>query len=169
MDICRLLLYAENGRRLLRETLAAHPEAWDRPFETLADYATIQQIAAHMVGAEQRWTSQRLYNEPRPPRYEEQAAQTLEGVFGDWDVARARTLDFAERADAAALARVITVAMPQWGETVTLTIKEVLFHVVNHQTWHLGQVSMALQRMGIDPPNFDYPFLHPPLPPREET
>ncbi len=159
MDIRRLLAFAENARRLLRETLDAHPEAWARPFETIADYATVQQIVAHMVGAEQRWTEGRLYNGPRPPRYEEQSAQTMEGVFGDWDIVRARTAAFAEHADADALARVITTQMPQWNQTATLSVEEVLFHVVNHQTWHLGQLSMALQRMGIDPPNFDYPFL----------
>ena len=164
MEIRRLLLYAENARRLLRETLDAHPEAWDRPFETLADYTTVHQIAAHLVGAEQRWTKQRLYDEPRPPRYEDQAAQTLEGVFRDWDSIRARTIDFAERADADTLARVITFEMTQWARTATLTAEEALFHLINHQTWHLGQISMALQRMDIDPPNFDYPFLHPHLP-----
>ena len=28
-------------------------------------------------------------------------------------------------------------------------------HLFNHQTYHLGQISMTLQRYGIDPPNFD--------------
>jgi uncharacterized damage-inducible protein DinB len=159
MDIHRQVAYAENARRLLRETLAAHPETLDQPFETTAHHKTIGQLVAHLVGAEQRWTLGRLYGEGRPPRYEEEAAGTLDGLFADWDAIRARTLAFAARADAAALARIITTELPQWGETVTLTAEEVLLHLCNHQTWHLGQVSMALQRLGVDPPNFDYVFL----------
>jgi len=159
MDIRCPLAYAENARRLLRATLAAHPQTLDQPFDTEAAYTTIGQLVAHLIGAEQRLTLGWLYGEGRPPRYEDEAAETLDGLFADWDAIRARTRAFAARADAAALARVLTTDLPQRGETVTLTLEEVLLHLCNHQTWHLGQVSMALQRQGIDPPNFDYVFL----------
>ncbi len=159
MDIQRLLAYAENARRLLRETLAAHPQTLDQPFETMAQHKSIAQLVAHLIGAERRWTLGRLYGEAAPPRYEDGAAQTLEGLFDDWATIRARTLAFAACADAADLARVITTELPQWGETLTLTVEEVLLHICNHQAWHLGQISMALQRLGVDPPNFDYVFL----------
>ena len=159
MDIRRQLAYAENARRLLHETLAAHPETLDVPFETTAAHKTVGQLVAHLVGAERRWTLGRLYGEGPPPRYEDEPAETLRGLFADWDQIRARTLEFAARADAGALGRVITTDLPQWGRTVRLTAEEVLLHLCNHQTWHTGQISMALQRMGIAPPNFDYVFL----------
>ncbi|MDQ2800410.1 MAG: NUDIX domain-containing protein, partial [Armatimonadota bacterium] len=145
-----------------RETLAAHPGVLDKPFETIAQYSPISQLVAHMIGAEQRLTQERLYQEERPPRYEEQAAKTQEVLFADWDTIRARTLTFAERADTDALARVVVFGLPQMGETMEVTVEEVLLHICNHQTWHLGQVSMALQQMGIDPPNFDYVLLREP-------
>lgn len=163
MDIRRQAAYTENARRLLRETLAAHPQTLDQPFETTAAHKTVGQLVAHLVGAERRWTLGRLYGEGRPPRYEDEAAQTLDGLFADWDAIRARTLAFADRADAAALGHVITTELPQWGVGVQVTAEEVLLHICNHQTWHVGQISMALQRLGVDPPNFDYVFL------REET
>ena len=115
-----------------------------------------------MIGAEQRWTQERLYQEERPPRYEEQAEETLIGLFEDWDTIRSRTLAFAEAADDAVLAHVITTELPQWGKTLEVTAEDVLLHLCNHQTWHLGQVSMALQQMGLDPPNFDFVFLREP-------
>lgn len=167
MDIRRQVAYAENARRLLRETLAAHPEALDRPFETLAEYPTIGQLVAHMIGAEQRLTQERLYQQDRPPRYEEQAAETQTGLFEDWDAIRVRTQAFARNADAGALAHVVNFALP--GETITVTAEEVLVHICNHQTWHLGQISMALQQMGIDPPNFDYILLREPEQKPEEA
>jgi len=159
MDIRRRLAYTENARRRLRETLSAHPETVDVPFETTAAHKTVGQLVAHLVGAERRWTLGRLCGEGRPPRYEDMAASTLDGLFADWDAIRARTLEFAARADAASLGRVITADMPQWGASARVTAEEVLFHVCNHQTWHGGQISMALQRLGVDPPNFDYVFL----------
>jgi len=159
MDIGRQLAYTENARRQLRETLTTHPETLDVTFETTAAHKTIGQLVAHLIGAEKRWTSGRLYAEGMPPRYEDAAASTLEGLFADWDEIRARTLEFAARADAAMLGRVITTDLPQWGAQVRLTAEEVLLHVCNHQTWHTGQISMALQWLGVDPPNFDYVFL----------
>ena len=159
MDIRRQLAYTENARRRLHETLAAHPQTLDTPFETTAAHKTIGQLVAHLVGAERRWTLGRLSSEGPPPRYEDEPAQTLDGLFADWGAVRARTLEFAARADDGALGRVITTALPQWGTTLTLTAEEVLLHVCNHQTWHTGQISMALQRQGVDPPNFDYVFL----------
>lgn len=159
MDIRRQVAYAENARRLLRETLAASPRTLDQPFETTAAHKTIGQLVAHLIGAERRLTLGWLSGEGRSPRYEDEAAQTLDGLFADWDAIRARTLAFAARAEAADLGRVITTGLPQIDATGTLTVEEVLLHICNHQTWHLGQVSMALQRRGIDPPNFDYVLL----------
>nr|CAA9253393.1 hypothetical protein AVDCRST_MAG63-2035 [uncultured Armatimonadetes bacterium] len=161
MDVRRQLAYADKARLLLRETLEANPEAFERRFETTGPYHTIRELVAHLVGAEQRWTIGRLYGEPRPPRYEDAAAQTLAGLFTDWEDIRARTRAFASRADADTLARVIRFEMPPGGQTVSLTLEEVLFNICNHQSWHLGQISMALQQMGTDPPNFDYVLLRP--------
>jgi len=45
---------------------------------------------------------------------------------------------------------------------VTLTAEDVLMHLCNHQTWHVGQISSAWQRVDVDPPNFDFIFLMPP-------
>ena len=36
------------------------------------------------------------------------------------------------------------------------TIREIITHVVNHSTYHRGQIAMELRSMGIDPPLTDY-------------
>lgn len=38
------------------------------------------------------------------------------------------------------------------------TIRDILFHVINHTTHHRGQVVMQLRIAGIDPPMTDYIF-----------
>lgn len=162
MDVRRQLAYADSARLLLRQTLEANPLTFDRRFETTGRYHTIRELVAHLIGAEQRWTLGRLYGQPRPPRYEDAPSQTIAGLFGDWETIRARTwAAFVSEADAGTLARVIAFEMPPGGETVSLTVEEILFHVCNHQSWHLGQISMAWQQMGVDPPDFDYVLLRP--------
>lgn len=161
MDIRRPLAYADNARTLLRQTLAAHPQTLDQPFEMAAARTSIGELIAHLIGAEQRLILGWLLGNERPPLYEDEAAQTLDGLFSDWDAIRARTLAFAEGADATSLAQVVTTGMPQLDATETLTAEEVLLHLCNHQTWHLGQISLAWQQIGVDPPNFDYVLLRP--------
>lgn len=161
MDIRRLLAYSDSAKALLFETLTTYSGVFDAPFSTAAAYKTIGQLVAHMVGAEQRWTMGRLYDEPRPARYEDAPAATLDGLFADWETIRVRTRAFVAAADDAALARVIPVTLPQWGAACELTVEEILFHIVNHQIFHTAQISMALQQRQIDPPNFDFVLLRP--------
>lgn len=161
MDIRRLLVYSDNAKALLHETLAAHPDAFDAPFSTVAVYKTIHELVAHMVGAEQRWTIGRLYGEPRPARYEDAPAAALDGLFADWETIRVRTRAFVVAADDAVLTRIIPVTLPQWAAACELTTEEILFHLVNHQAFHTAQISMALQQRQIDPPNFDFVLLRP--------
>lgn len=170
MDIQRLLDYTDNCRRQLHEILAAHPEALDTPFETIGAYKTLHQLVAHCIGAEKRWTEQRLYGLPSSNRYEDHASETLTGLFADWEHIRAKTRAVIDASRSAASApqlhHEVAFSLPQWGYTDTLTVEEILFHIFNHQIFHLGQISLVLQKNGIDPPNFDYVFLH--CPPDED-
>lgn len=42
------------------------------------------------------------------------------------------------------------------GKTVVITIDEMLFHLVNHFTYHRGQIAMGLKILGKDVPMTDY-------------
>ena len=44
------------------------------------------------------------------------------------------------------------------GQPFQNTVQEVLFHVVNHSTYHRGQIAADLKRAGIEPPVTDYIF-----------
>ncbi len=160
MNVQKIMAYTENARLLLYETLDAHPEARNAAFETISHYQMITALVAHLVGAEQRWTIGRLYAEQAPARYEEQAAPDWDGLKADWNAIRARTLLFVGT-ESTDWDRVIPVDLAQSGQKMTLTAEEVVLHLCNHQTWHIGQISMALQQQGIDPPNFDYVLLKP--------
>jgi len=53
------------------------------------------------------------------------------------------------------LSEVFHVAPPRYRFETKKSVAQILHHVFNHQTYHLGQISMTLQRFGIDPPFFD--------------
>ena len=42
------------------------------------------------------------------------------------------------------------------GETWTYTLWQCLVHLVNHGTYHRGQVTMAVRQLGITPPGIDF-------------
>jgi uncharacterized damage-inducible protein DinB len=44
------------------------------------------------------------------------------------------------------------------GRTATLPPWAMLRHIVNHSTYHRGQVASKLKRLGIEPPNTDFFF-----------
>lgn len=156
MDIRNLFRYSDNCRRSLKETLVAHPEAFDRPFETLSDYSSIRRLLAHSAAAEERWIEMRIRGK-EIVRYEDRAADTVEGLFSDWDKIRANTLEFLAGPEAKDLNRTLNLELG--GHPLRLTIEQILFHIVNHEVHHRAQISMALQHMKIDPPYFDYCFL----------
>jgi uncharacterized damage-inducible protein DinB len=159
MNIRQHLAYAEHSRELLHETLTAHAEVFDRTFETIAEYKTIRQLVAHIMAAEERWIEIRLQNHELPVHYEARAADTVDKVFADWETIRSKTRVYFASIGEYGLQNTIALDLPRWNYKGVLTVEEVFFHMFNHQIFHIGQISMALQHFQIDPPNFDYVFL----------
>ncbi len=44
------------------------------------------------------------------------------------------------------------------GDAFTNSIRDILFHVINHSTYHRGQIAADLKQHGIEPPITDYIF-----------
>jgi len=158
-DFHKLLAYSDNCWRLLDEVLTTCPEVWERQFETTSPWNTIRLLLAHTVGAEERWITLRLQNLPIPVIYEQRASPDQNGLYRDHRTLRAATYAYLERLTDAELEDDKPADLAQWENHLGLTRAEVLFHVLNHENYHRGQVITALQRFGVDPPNFDYVFL----------
>jgi len=155
MQIQELLGYADWSKGVLQSTLEAHVEMWDKEFETISNFKSIRALTAHIAGAEERWLMGVL-GQPRPnPIFEERVAGSIADVFGGWDVIRSGTHDFVSTAAPGDILVVHQISLPRWNFEADKTVEQILHHVCNHQTYHLGQISMTLQRWGIDPPNFD--------------
>jgi uncharacterized damage-inducible protein DinB len=158
-DFRRLFRYSDNCWSLLGETLATVPhasETWNTRFDTTSQWNTVRLLLAHSIGAEERLITLRLQNHSLPVLYEERAASDWEGLYRDHQTIRAATyayLDFLTDAAVEEETEVWRIAHS------ALTRADILFQILNHENYHRGQVVMALQRLGIDPPNFDYVLL----------
>jgi uncharacterized damage-inducible protein DinB len=114
---------------------------------------------AHTIGAEERWVTRRLQDLALPVTYEQRAARDWSDLYKDHQTVRAATYAYLERLTDAELAEEQSLELAQGAYRVTLTRAEVLFHILNHENYHRGQVITALQRLGVDPPDFDYVLL----------
>lgn len=158
-DFRRRFTYSDNCWRLLGETLATLPGVWERQFETTSQWNTVRLLLAHTVGAEERWIIRRLQNLPLPVNYEERAAPDWEGLYADHMALRAATYAYLEQLTDAELEGEEPVELTQWDHRPSLSKADILFHILNHETYHRGQVITELQRSGADPPDFDYVLL----------
>ena len=154
-DFHTLFTYSDKCWALLGETLPAAPEAWDTPFETTSAWNSVRMLLAHCVGAEERIVTLRLKNLALPVPYEDRAAADWTSLYEDHKTVRAATYSY-----------ITSLTDMQFEETVPslagrtdLTRADALFQILNHENYHRGEVITVLQRLGIDPPNFDYVLL----------
>ncbi len=158
MDLSDLFRYSDKCRKVLREALEANPAVWTRPIEpALQEFTTIREIAVHTAGAEERWVKMRIGGEA-VPFYKDRAPVGIAEVFADWDRFRNETYAFLGRQSEKSLQKAYHVTLGEDIWTGDLTAEQILFHVLNHETHHRAQVSMAMQQMNLDPPDFDYIF-----------
>jgi uncharacterized damage-inducible protein DinB len=158
-DFHRLFRYSDNCWSLLGETLATNLQAsdkWDTPFDTTSRWNTIRVLLAHSIGAEERLITVRLQNHSLPVTYEERAASDWDGLYRDHLTVRAATYAYLDSLTDTEVDDEKEVWRLHRG---ALTRSDVLFHILNHENYHRGQVVMRLQQLGMDPPNFDYVIL----------
>lgn len=104
----------------------------------------------HLINAQQIWNA-RIMNENQFEVWQ----------INDWDKISeinnenySKTLQLLEKKDL----NTIVEYTNSKGIAFTNTIKDVLFHVINHSTYHRGQIATDLKQNGIEPINTDYIF-----------
>jgi uncharacterized damage-inducible protein DinB len=48
----------------------------------------------------------------------------------------------------------------QKGQTWTYTLWRMMLHLLNHQSYHRGQIATLLRQLGIQPPEVDFLVAH---------
>ena len=163
MTLEAYLAYSDQCRPRLYETLTEVEEVRSgtiqKEFPTMGKFNSIAKLLAHCHGAEERWVVSRLQKQPLPVSYEDRAPETLEELIADGEKIRAHTHAFLATQTPQSLLEKREMVMQD--RVILSTIEEVIFHVLHHESWHRGQISLLLQHFGFDPPNFDYSVFFP--------
>lgn len=110
-----------------------------------------QALLSHMVNAHNIWNNR---IEAKPMKY---------GVWQEHLILELKGIDFSNFEetlhimDAYDLEKVINYSNST-GKSFRNNIKDMLFHVINHSTYHRGQIAFIMRQHGLEPISSDYIF-----------
>ena len=121
-------------------------------------FSSVRDTLAHLVGAEWLWLERWSGRSPRTmPAAEE--FPTIERVAERWrEVERDMRHYLAGLSDDVMERPLIYTNFK--GETWTYLLWRTLFHLVNHQTYHRGQITTLLRQLGAQPTPIDFLVAH---------
>jgi uncharacterized damage-inducible protein DinB len=125
-------------------------------------FSSVRDTLAHLVAVERIWLERWLGKSPTQADAQEIAQGYAAGTFPDLAVVRERWQSvehdlraYLARLDEGQLKQPLTYTNVR-GERWTYPLGETLFHVVNHQTYHRGQIATLLRQIGAGAPGIDY-------------
>ena len=148
------LLYAYNrwaNRRLVAASSTLTPELLTR--DLAVSFHSVWGTLGHILWGEWLWLG-RWQDRPSTGRSPLECLD-LGTLERRWVKIEREQLEFIERLTAADLERPISYENPP-GTPWTYPLAHMLQHVVNHSTYHRGQVAAMLRQVGTAPPPTDY-------------
>jgi uncharacterized damage-inducible protein DinB len=118
-----------------------------------ASFGSLHGTMTHLVAAERLWLS-RLTGKPESAMMAEPEVPSLETLKKVWEDAAARTARFVSRLDDRALGKSLEYVTTE-GKTHANSVQQILQHVVNHSSYHRGQIASMLRQLGGEPVNTD--------------
>jgi uncharacterized damage-inducible protein DinB len=151
--IKELFDYAYWARDRQLETCASLTQ--DQLMQTLGgSFSCLRDTLAHCVNVEWLWLER--WN-GRTPKVIPQADElpTLGAVRERWHEMERGMRTLLAGLDEKSLERVMTCTGTR-GNTWTQPLWRFLMHLLNHQSYHRGQVTTLLRQLGVKPPSVDY-------------
>jgi len=115
-----------------------------------SSFGSVRDTLVHVLSAECIWLS-RWKGESPSGMLAAAEFQTLNSVRKAWHEAEAKMRAFFETVDDGRLARVIEYKALN-GQLFATPLFQMLQHVVNHGSYHRGQVTTLLRQLGVAPP-----------------
>jgi uncharacterized damage-inducible protein DinB len=136
----------ESGESLSHEELT-------RDMQT--SHSSVFGTLAHIYGADWIWLK-RLSEGVSPTFREVPAVSDLTELRTAWRNVQAQLISFAGGLDDADWSRMVEYRLMNGNAAVPTPIYETLLHVVNHGTYHRGQIVTMLRQMGAEPIPTDF-------------
>ncbi len=150
----------------IRKLFAFNAWATNRTFESLmrvpepdyrrdlkTGFGSLHGTMTHLVAAEKLWLS-RLAGKPESSLMSEDDVPSLESLKSLWEDVAARMARFVSRLDGKALAKDLEYTTTE-GKRHTNGLQQILQHIVNHGTYHRGQIAAMVRQVGFEPVNTD--------------
>ncbi|MBI4466872.1 MAG: DinB family protein [Acidobacteria bacterium] len=145
--------------RQLEACAALTEEQFLRPLGN--SFSSLRDTLAHLVGAEWIWLEAWRGHSPTPQErraYAPETFPTLTAVRERWQTLEREMREYLAGLSEETLSRPFTVS--RRGQACTYPLWRTLFHLVNHQTYHRGQVTTLLRQLGAQPPAVDFLAAH---------
>lgn len=151
----------------LRELFDYNYWARDRQLETCAtlteeqflrplggSFSSLRDTLAHLVAVEWLWLERWRGRSPKSPPLPE-ASPTLAAVADRWRAVEIEMRQYLAGLSDEALERAETYVSTR-GEAWTYPLWRMILHLLNHQSYHRGQVTMLLRLLGAQPARVDF-------------
>lgn len=120
----------------------------------VSSFPSIRDTLSHIVGSEWIWLHRWLGDSPTSrPAWDGSA--TLAELRGQLAAVEAERASFLARLMDADLERIVTYHGLD-GQSFSHPLGDLMRHVVNHSTYHRGQLATLLRQLGHAPPNTDF-------------
>jgi uncharacterized damage-inducible protein DinB len=140
------------NRRVLDAAARLSPEQLSRDLGS--SFPSVRETLAHVLAGEWIWLTRWRGSSP-PGLPESWDLSSLEVVRAQWAEVEADQRAFVEGLDEAALDRVVAYRDTR-GDPYENPLGQLLRHVVNHSTYHRGQVITMLRQLGAEAVATDY-------------
>ena len=150
----------------IKKLYAFNNWATNRIFETLdhvsdldykrnlkASCGSLHGTLTHIVAAEKIWLS-RLTGKPETGLLTEHEVPTLQSLKAVWEDVAARMARLLAKLDDEALQGKLNYVTTS-GESFTNTYAQVLQHIVNHASYHRGQIAVLMRQLDLVPVGTD--------------
>ena len=140
--LAEMINYTQVADQLMIKTILANEH---RPAKAIS-------LFSHVLTAQHIWANRIFNNTPLYAVWEEHLPEDFYSIAGaNFELLK----DVLNRVN---LDNMITYTKSS-GETFTNSVKDILFHVVNHSTYHRAQIASLLKAESIQPPITDYILL----------
>ena len=143
--------------RLLDAVASCTPDQYTQQIES--SFKSVRETLVHLYGAERIWTD-RLYLEAPAGFPPPESFPTLESVRDAWMDVEVRLRAFASSLEESGVNRVLGYKTLSFGPMAS-SVAQIVQHLVNHGTYHRGQVTTMLRQVGaVAPKSMDLIFYY---------
>lgn len=119
-----------------------------------SSFSSVRDTLVHLLVTEQVWLErwQSRSSEPVPPPEE---FSSLDAVSERWRGIEVEMRKYLASLEEETLAQPVSY-MSQKGDRFTYELWRLMFHLINHQSYHRGQVATLLRQLNVQPPGVDF-------------